>query len=70
MADLNAEGPPDPRNTLTPTPADFTAFEISHRKVLTYGELELGAGISRFEDRLSGDRNNDSRLFVSWRMPF
>ena len=70
VADLNNEGDPDPRNTVTPTPADFTAFEISHRKVLPYGELEIGAGVSRFEDRLTGREDDDSRLFVSWRMPF
>ncbi|MEL6447879.1 MAG: capsule assembly Wzi family protein [Pseudomonadota bacterium] len=70
IADLNNDGEPDPRNTVTPTPADFTAFEISHRKVLQYGELEIGAGVSRFEDRLTGVEEDDSRLFVSWRMPF
>ena len=52
------------------TPADFTAFEISHRKVLRYGELEIGAGVSRLEDRLTGVEEDDRRLFVSWRMPF
>ncbi|MEO0617502.1 MAG: capsule assembly Wzi family protein [Pseudomonadota bacterium] len=70
VAELNTEGAPDPANTLTSTPADFTAFEISHRKVFEYGELEIGAGVSRFEDLESGQERNDSRLFLSWRMPF
>ncbi len=70
VAELNNDGPPDPRNTVTATPADFTAFEISHRKALQFGELELGAGVSRFEDLVSGAEQDDSRLFVSWRMPF
>lgn len=69
-AKLNDEGGPDIRNTVTPTPADYLSFELSHRKVLQYGELELGAGVSRFEDSVSGQDNNDSRLFVGWRMPF
>ncbi|MEO0344842.1 MAG: capsule assembly Wzi family protein [Pseudomonadota bacterium] len=70
VAELNNDGAPDPANTLTATPADFTAFEISHRKVYEFGELELGAGVSRFEDLVSGRETDDSRLFVSWRMPF
>ncbi|MEM7805197.1 MAG: capsule assembly Wzi family protein [Pseudomonadota bacterium] len=70
VAELNNDGPPDPANTISPTPADFTAIEVSHRKVLQFGELEIGAGASRFEDLASGRREDDSRLFVSWRMPF
>ncbi|MEL6199743.1 MAG: capsule assembly Wzi family protein [Pseudomonadota bacterium] len=70
IAEINNDGAPDPANTLSATPADYTAFELSHRKVLQFGELELGAGVSRLEDAATGQEVDDSRLFVSWRMPF
>ncbi len=69
-AKLNKDGPLDIRNTVTQTPADYAAFELSYRHVLDLGELEIGAGVSRFEDKLTGQNNNDTRLFVGWRMPF
>ncbi|MEL7310275.1 MAG: capsule assembly Wzi family protein [Pseudomonadota bacterium] len=70
VAELNREGSFDFSNTLTPTPADFQSIELSHRRVLEYGELELGVGFSRFEDLESGSTQDDSRLFVGWRKQF
>ena len=69
-AELNREGAVDTANTLTPTPADFQSVEASWRTTLAGGELEIGAGFSRFEDELTGDTRDDSRLFIGWRMPF
>ena len=69
-ASLNTEGAPDPQNTVSATPADFTAIELSYRADFEYGQLELGLGASRLEQLGSGVSEDDSRLFVGWRMPF
>lgn len=70
FGELNNDGSPDPANTLTPTPVDYFEIELSHRLSLDYGQLEFGLGVSRFDDALTGDQQDDSRLFVGWRMPF
>ncbi|MEL7023420.1 MAG: capsule assembly Wzi family protein [Pseudomonadota bacterium] len=67
--ELNSEGPPDPRNTLTSGPADYMELEISHRRALDFGELEIGVGVSRFEDSLTSGQQDDARVFVGWRVP-
>ncbi|MEL7298113.1 MAG: capsule assembly Wzi family protein, partial [Pseudomonadota bacterium] len=69
-ADLNQEGEPDPANTITPTPASFQSIELSWRTSVGSGELEVGAGVSRFEDSLTGQSNDDARIFVGWRIPY
>ncbi|MEM7763638.1 MAG: capsule assembly Wzi family protein [Pseudomonadota bacterium] len=69
-ASLNTEGEPDFRNTISSVPAEYSALEISYRKEFAGGLLELGGGLSRFEDNVTGESNNDSRLFIGWRMPF
>lgn len=70
FADLNQEGAADPANTVTATPAEFVSFEVSWRTSIGPGELELGAGLSRFEDSLTGASSDDARLFVGWRIPY
>ncbi|MEO0576283.1 MAG: capsule assembly Wzi family protein [Pseudomonadota bacterium] len=70
LGQLNDSGPLDIRNTVSPTPADYLELEISHRKSLVFGEIEIGAGLSRFKDTLTGERQDDTRLFVGWRVPF
>ncbi|MEM7610291.1 MAG: capsule assembly Wzi family protein [Pseudomonadota bacterium] len=70
FGELNTEGATDPRNTVTPTPADYLELEVSYRKPMTLGELELGIGASRFEDTATGSTEDDTRLFAGWRMPF
>lgn len=70
FADLNREGATDPANTVTATPAEFVSLEVSWRTSLGAGELELGAGLSRFEDSLTGASTDDARLFVGWRIPY
>ena len=69
-AELNRDGSPDLAHSLTPTPADLVSVEGSWRTTFGPGELEVGVGYSRFEDELSGDSRDDTRLFVGWRVPF
>ena len=69
-AKLNTEGAADVRNSLTPTPADFLSLEASHTKSFDFGVVEVGVGATRFEDSVTGIKQDDSRLFVRLRMPF
>lgn len=70
FAALNQEGGPDVANTVSQTPADFVAVEVSHSRTLDAVVLEIGAGFSRFEDELSGGSRDDARFFLNVRMPF
>ncbi|MEL6215687.1 MAG: capsule assembly Wzi family protein, partial [Pseudomonadota bacterium] len=70
VADLNQEGPVDVANTVSPVPAEFLSLEVSWRMSVGNGELELGAGVSRFEDTIAGSSKDDARVFVGWRMPY
>jgi hypothetical protein len=70
FGELNNEGPPDNGNSLTPTPADYAQVEVSYTTAMKAGTLRLGAGLSRFEDKLTGSTDDDSRLFVEWRVAF
>ncbi|MEL6367050.1 MAG: capsule assembly Wzi family protein [Pseudomonadota bacterium] len=70
MADLNQEGPEDLANTVSSTPAEYVSFEVSWRTSLGEGELELGVGVSRFESSVTGQSDDDARVFVGWRMPY
>lgn len=70
FGELNNEGAPDARNTISPTPVDYIQAEVSYTTPLSAGVLNVGAGLSRFEDKISGARDDDSRLFVEWRINF
>ncbi len=64
---LNRGGPPDSRNSLTPTRQDVASLDLTHRRHFTYGEIEVGLGIERTDDELSGKTSNDGRAFLQWR---
>ncbi|MEM6818432.1 MAG: capsule assembly Wzi family protein [Pseudomonadota bacterium] len=70
FGELNNEGEPDARNQVSTNPADYLELEVSYRRALKVGEIEIGAGITRFKDLLARSEANDSRLFVGWRVPF
>lgn len=70
FGDLNRVGAADAQNTVTATPAEYIEIELSHRKALDIGEFEIGVGLSQFKDVASDQEQNDTRVFVGWRMPF
>ena len=67
FGDLNRGGPPDIRNTLTPTPLEISSIDLTHSRTLGRGRLEIGVGYERIEDPLTGQDNGDVRAFLSWR---
>lgn len=68
--DLNRAGPPDVRNTLTPTPQDLSSIDVSHSRVFSFGVIDIGAGYERVDDDASGDSFSDGRFYVQWRSSY
>jgi hypothetical protein len=64
---LNRGGAPDSRNSLTPTRQDVVSLDLTHARVFTYGHIEIGLGIERTDDELSGTVEIDGRAFLQWR---
>ncbi len=67
---LNRDGPPDPRNTLTPTPQDIVSIDVSHSRVFRFGVIDIGAGYERIDDEASGIETSDARFYLQWRSAF
>lgn len=70
FGELNRGGPPDDRNTLTPTPQDIVSIDLRHSRVFEFGEISAGVGFERIEDQLSGQTDNDARFFLQWRSSY
>ena len=64
---LNRGGAPDSRNSLTPTRQDIASLDLTHTRVFTYGQIEIGLGLERTDDETSGETSNDGRAFLQWR---
>ena len=64
---LNRGSTLDPRNSLTPTRQDVVSLDLTHAQVFTYGQIEIGLGLERTDDDLSGETSNDGRAFLQWR---
>ncbi len=67
---LNRGGPPDPRNSLTPTREDILSIDVSHSRVFSFGVLDVGAGYESVDDDVSGRSSSDARLYVQWRSAY
>ncbi|MEO0422825.1 MAG: capsule assembly Wzi family protein [Pseudomonadota bacterium] len=67
---LNANGPPDSRNSLTPTPQDLLSVDVSHSRRFRYGTFEVGAGIEFIDDLESGETTQEGRLFLQFTTGF
>lgn len=63
---LNRGGEPDARNSLTATPKDISSIDLYHSRSLAYGIVEIGAGVERLADTISGESATDGRFFVRW----
>jgi hypothetical protein len=64
---LNRGGAPDARNSLTPTRQDIASLDLTYRRYFTYGQVEIGLGLERTDDEISGVSNNNGRAFLQWR---
>jgi hypothetical protein len=64
---LNRGGIADSHNSLTPTRQHVASLDSTQVRVFTYGLIEIGPGIERADDELSGETSNDGRAFLQWR---
>ena len=67
---LNRGGAPDARNSLTPTRQDIASVDLTHSRIFTYGQIEVGLGYERTDDEVSGQASNDGRAFLQWRSSY
>ncbi len=67
LGELNRGGAPDARHTLTATPQNMASLELSHSRVFRAGVIDIGAGVERIVDSVSGEIDNDVRAFIQWR---
>ncbi|NNL55460.1 MAG: hypothetical protein HKP32_09925 [Woeseia sp.] len=64
--EINREGPPDPRHTLTPTPQELVDLQVSHQRDTRYGRFHGGIGFSRLDDLASGSSESEASAFIQW----
>ncbi len=67
---LNRSGPPDPRNSLTPTRQDIISVDVSHSRVFSFGVVDVGVGYESVDDDVSGTSSSDARFYVQWRSAY
>jgi hypothetical protein len=65
--ELNRGGTPDPAHSLTPTKQNLASLDISHSRTFRYGVVEIGAGVERIDDAVSGRTDQNVRAFIQWR---
>ena len=70
FGELNRGGPPDDRNTLTPTPEDIFSLDVSHSRIFSIGVVDVGAGYERVDDVVTGTSRSDSRFYLQWQQTF
>ena len=64
--EINREGTPNPRHTLTPTRQDLTDLQVAHERETRIGRFYAGLGYSRLEDKVSGGTESNFAAFLQW----
>ncbi len=64
--EINREGAPNSRHTLTPTPQDLTDLQISHERHTQYGRFYAGLGYSQLDDKATDNTDSDVTAFIQW----
>jgi len=70
FGELNAGGPPDDRNTLTPTPLDIASIDIAHSRAFSFGVIEIGLGYESMDDNLADASVDEGRIYLQWRSTY
>ena len=70
VGELNAGGPPDAANTLTPSPQDILSIDVSHSRAFTFGTVDIGVGYESLDDEISGLSANEGRVYLQWRSSY
>lgn len=64
--EINIEGSPDARHSISPTPQEITDVQVSHVRITRYGRFHVGIGYSRTDDDVSGETRSDATGFLRW----
>jgi hypothetical protein len=64
--ELNREGSPQPRHTVTATAQDLTDVQITHERYTKAGRFKIGIGYAELDDEVSGQSMKDSSVFLQW----
>ena len=67
---LNRGGVIDPRHSLTPTRQDIVSIDVTHVRPTRIGTLTAGVGFERIDDEVSGQTDDEARVFIEWRSGF
>jgi hypothetical protein len=65
--ELNRGGPPDNRNSLTPTRQTLLSVDLLHSRVFRFGQIDVGVGAEQLDDELSSRRERGGRAYLQWR---
>jgi hypothetical protein len=66
--ELNRDGGPDPRHTLTPTPLDLISLDLSYARPIGNSHIEVGIGFEELEDPTTSSKTNNTRAYLQWRL--
>ena len=64
--ELNREGLPNTRHTLTPTPQDLLDIQLTHERETRFGRFYAGIGYGTLDDKVSGTSESDVTGFIQW----
>lgn len=64
--EINREGEPNVRHTLSATPMDVVDGLITHDRLTRYGRFRAGLGVTRVDDMVTGVSDSDVSGFISW----
>jgi hypothetical protein len=53
-------------STTAPNKTRYREFEVTHRRELWIGDLNVGLGYDHRKDTVSGNKDDDVRAFVEW----
>ena len=65
--EINREGSPNSRHTLSPTPQEIIDIQITHERHTDYGRFYAGIGYQKLDDDVSGGSESDVTGFIQWR---
>jgi len=64
--EINREGEPATRHTLTPTQQDLTDLQVSHERYTRFGRFYAGIGYSELDDKATDNTDSDVTAFIQW----
>ena len=64
--EINREGAPNPRHTLSPTPKELLDIQVSYLRDTRFGRFYAGIEYTKFDDLVTTTSNSDANGFIRW----